>query len=408
MGRLLLIVVAVCSCAKRVPRPVPDSDHLVELFNTARMQELAAATDGCATSPVESLENVRCLTVRADGYRLTGNFKAARESLRLADEIGSRVGAQSIEYAEAVGGLARLDKMEERNAEFEAGAHKAIRLLSEMTSPRAVSEFVALNAGLAQVRLHQGRFPEAERFARTGLEHAQKYEDPPGSDFGFAAEVLADILMELDRDGEAETLLKEAESVFRSLAANEGQHAVNQVLMSLGDVHYKESRFQEAAREYAEAVEIIEQKFGPDGAGLSRGLRGLGLCLQRLGDLEAAEAALVKAHGLDLRGDGPQSRSVRIAAYFVAKFYWDTRRFPDGRSWSAAALCEPDLCGHDAEDIYRLAATLEAQTGHFARSKELFKHTRALAVQLDGENSAHVARNKTDLEWVEALTRQQK
>jgi serine/threonine-protein kinase len=172
-----------------------------------------------------------------------------------------------------------------------------------------------VEASLASLAYKQGDTPRSERLLRAALATHRALlpaDDPRIADDLFG---LGDCLLDYDRDGEAEALLRRALALLRGRRARhpgapaaEEESKIGEILNDLGMLRHRAHDLAGAERLYREALAIQRRIHGPLHSQVDVPLHNLGALLKTRGRLAEAEAIFRQVIDLEARlygGDHP-------------------------------------------------------------------------------------------------------
>ena len=125
----------------------------------------------------------------------------------------------------------------------------------------------------------QGRYAEAERFARKALELGRKEFGPDHPHTGAFLNNLALLHQAQGRYGEAEPLQKRALGI-REKARGPEHPDVSQSLNNLAELDRAQGRYAEAEPLYRRSLAILEKALGPEHPNVATSLNNLALLYQ--------------------------------------------------------------------------------------------------------------------------------
>jgi class 3 adenylate cyclase/tetratricopeptide (TPR) repeat protein len=249
-------------------------------WEAAALAELPPAEGGAPTSP--SLE-----LARAERILRGWDYPAARSAFERTLELARAAGDRRTEAA----ALRRLGMLviQQDPTRSEALLGSSLAIMQELQDiggeASVCSQFVNL------YRMTQ-RFGEAESFARRGLDLARAANDQRAmaalyNNFGIVLQVTR------NRLDEALDCYIEALALNRAVGNRTGE-AIN--ADNLGGLYYIRGDYALAR----ETLELSIQRYGEvgDTPGVGSASGKLGLLLLRLGELEAAEATLLRSHAI--------------------------------------------------------------------------------------------------------------
>jgi tetratricopeptide (TPR) repeat protein len=322
MERALVVFLALASFAPAADLPV--SQDLCPAQQSAR--ECAVATNNLASI-----------------YFLAGKYREAEPLFTRAISLWATDAAPSNDLANAFHNLGAVYRVEGRDADATRFYLRALALRESLTGPGDVGLLPVLD-GLGLVYVDMANYVEAENILRRALAivNAHEAESPDkGADTFTAWGALlenegknADAIVWLgkalaiwDNLGDTNSLaaadaahslalayrqegdLPRAESLYRrALAAY--RHASRPrnlvaVLNNLGRVLTEQSRYKEAEQLYHEAIDVAEQRLGPEHPDVAIGMSGLGKLMLARRKFSDAEPLLQRAEQIDRKNFAP-------------------------------------------------------------------------------------------------------
>jgi tetratricopeptide (TPR) repeat protein len=226
---------------------------------------------------------------------LLGEYLKAGASYEKASEASAELAPTDTRRVFAWNSLATMYDALGRFADAERAYRRGLR---EAEQARGISspEYSLVLENLATLYLEIGDLPRAEKLARQALAFYQSEE--PREDFRLAVSrnCLAEILTSRAKYRESEALLREAVPVLEKdpLTWSEAGIAIN----NLAVVRYFRKDYVESERLLVRALDLIEQRMGPDHPMLIRTLDNLASLDKRAGRIDESGARLRRAMGI--------------------------------------------------------------------------------------------------------------
>lgn len=262
----------------------------------------ARLSDGSLAEQPEIEAAVR-MTVGA-AHRELAQYAEAEAQFRRAIELRERLhGRGSVEFADALCGLAAVQELNDQHEDSERHFREALAINRAKRRPTD-REFIVNLSDLATSLNSRKRFAEAEALNREALAAARLAGGDSNPDLADPLNNLGLTLSALGRIAEAEACFREALQINQAQAGRQ-LPAIATNLDNLATALVALSRPDEAEAVYHEALQIREALFGdshPDVAYTLHNLAALQFALKR--DLAGIEALLRRAYEILKRIDG--------------------------------------------------------------------------------------------------------
>jgi tetratricopeptide (TPR) repeat protein len=241
----------------------------------------------------------------------------------------------------------------------------------------------------------------AEAQFRRALAIAESTVGPEHEDVSFILNDFGNLLTELERTDEAETLLR------RALAIEEMLHGPNHPgvairLNNLGSIYHHQGRLAEAERLYRRAIAIDDNKTGPENPRLSTRHCNLGRVLAAQGRHQEAEELYRRSLASAEAACGPDHPDVANRLVNLGLNLMAGGRIEEAEAAYRRALCIEEAAfgpnhPYVADDLANLAEVLAA-TGRVGQAEPLLR--RALAIMEATLPAGHswIARRRRQLE----------
>lgn len=251
-----------------------------------------AVAVSAAAPPSVPQEGTRARTLSALGtvLRVRGRYSDAYPVLQEAlTAAQAAFGTRSLEAANALNDLGVCDKFSGR---FEEGVHhyqSCLRMYQAsvgLEHPDVASVYHNLG-GI----LHASRdFIAAEPWARRAVELRKQLLGPEHIKTAADQAALASILLDLNRDEEANTLLEKALATFEGTYGPDNHHEIAVYLNGLATIARRRGDLDQAERLHRRALAIKERLLGHDHPEVAITLNNLAVVCRRRGNLNEAEA----------------------------------------------------------------------------------------------------------------------
>ncbi|MFQ5954784.1 MAG: tetratricopeptide repeat protein [Kiloniellales bacterium] len=268
-----------------------------------------------------------------------------------------------------------------RYAEAEPFARRALDLGEQELGPDHPTTGALLN-NLADLYLAQGRHAEAEPLHRRALAIREKVLGPEHADVGQSLNNLAALYRAQGRYDEAEPLYRRALAIWEKALGSE-HLSVATSLNNLAALYYAQGRYAEAEPLLRRAMVIEEKTLGPDHAQVAATLSNLANLYRAQGRTAEAEPLFKRVLAITTKVLGPDHAYLATSLNNLATLYR-----AQGRTAEAEPLYKRSLAikekalGPDhpdvAQSLNNLAALYRGQ-GRYAEAEPL--HRRALAIR---------------------------
>jgi len=230
-----------------------------------------------------------------------GRRTEAEQMLGRALAIRERVwGPDHVDVADTLVDIASNHQALGRYAEAEATARRVLAIV-ERAYGTDHQEVVGALVDLGRAQDSLGRLDDAVATFERALTIARRIGEGP-QEQGALELNLGIMRLQQGRLDDAETLMRTAIAAFEQDAAVNG-YEIGSGSAALGEVLQRGERWDEAAAQYARAVEVFERTLPPGHPELAAPLRGLGMCLvhagRRADAIVAFERALALVEGAD-------------------------------------------------------------------------------------------------------------
>ncbi len=282
-------------------------------------------------------------------------------------------------------------------AEFDAAEPHLTAALSLAESD---DERVSASNELGILYLHQARYAEAEPLLQQVLQLSEKRHGPEHSEVAAALNNLAQLLKATNRLAEAEPLMRRVVDIFeKSLGAD--QPNVATCLNNLALLLKATNRLAEAEPLMRRALAIDEQSYGDQHPKVAIRLNNLAQFLQATNRLAEAEPLIRRALAIDEQSYGDQHPNVARDLNNLAQLLQATNRLAEAEPLLRRALAIDEQSYGDqhpnvASDLNNLAQLLQA-TNHLAEAEPLMRRALAIDKQSYGDQHPEVARDLNNL-----------
>jgi len=197
---------------------------------------------------------------------------------------------------------------------------------------------MALFTNLAGIQSRRGQLVAAVDNYRKALALAKEIYPPGHMERARRLSNLGGALVHIGDYGEAESMMREALTIYEQLYDNGAHPRVAAAQNNLGRVLQQAGRYEEAMPHLTRAWELAGQLFGKDDPRYAVATANLGILYRMLGDYDRAEELLLG--NLELRKSifGPEHRTVGAGMSLLASL-----RLDQGQGADALALCDQAL-----------------------------------------------------------------
>ncbi|MBK8167739.1 MAG: serine/threonine protein kinase [bacterium] len=198
----------------------------------------------------------------------------------------------------------------------------------------------------------RGDLPAAETLYRESLAAMSGQAGIDSLVFAEATLQLGNIVVQMGRYDEADSLMHGALGIYRRLAPESDGMAVT--LNSLGNLSRYQGNHEAAETNYREALALHRRVLGEDHPYVATDLHNLGRLLEARGNIPEAEQMLLASMAvLDKVHDGPHADKAQ-AMRSLAEFYLNQAKLDQADSLTYGALAMArQLYGDDADATYR-------------------------------------------------------
>lgn len=279
----------------------------------------------------EHLDVAQSLFDRADCLVEMLRLSEAEADFRRGLEIRLALTGESTDAATAMRGLAgtliQLIRYEEADELYK----RALAIEEAELGANSVQVARCLD-GMARIRQDQGRYAEAEPLHRRSLTIRERLDPPDPLALAGACNNLSTLYLDMGRYADAEKLAR------RSLALREehlppNDPAIATTLNNLGAVLRRQGRNREAEAYYRRALAIREERLSPNNPDVASSLQNLANLLTALEDYEQAEPLFLRALEIFKEVYGEEHVEVAGCNSVLADLYWQL-----GRKAEAQAL----------------------------------------------------------------------
>ena len=256
----------------------------------AYMEEYLARLDADPSSPLAS--KIAVLNELGGWYRGVHRFSQSELSYKRALELlGTQGGSRSAAFARILLNLAGTYRM----AGDQEGAIQAFGQAGDIFSSPEVEDpygYVSVLNNLSHAYHEKGDLPRALSLAQEALEGLEGCPDAGPFEYATSHVNIATILLAAEDRDRAEKELDQALRLFDEMEGETSHRAA--ALVVRGTLRYQEGRYQEAAQDFRDSMRIVDHFFGHN-ADYASGATGLALCLEAMGERDAARDAQQQA-----------------------------------------------------------------------------------------------------------------
>ena len=291
-------------------------------------------------------------------YFEQGRYSEAEPLYRRAMQIEEKLGAAALPQLKA--SLHNLGRLFQKQARYEDAVQVFQRLLGLAQQQDGPDAADAIH-NIAQARLRQGQYAEAEKLERQAIDIWQRVRGPGHPDVALGAGSLAAILEAQGKFTEADLLHQQMSAILaKSLGPN--HPLVCDSLNSRASLCESQRQPQRAEEFYQQALRLGEQIYGPNHPKLADTLSGLGRTYFSMGRYADAELLIKRA------------LAIRTAAL--------------GSSHPDVAACLNDL------------AALCTEQSRYQEAEPLYREAIAIGQQILGREHAQVGETLGNLAWM--------
>ncbi|HVE56088.1 MAG TPA: serine/threonine-protein kinase [Pyrinomonadaceae bacterium] len=219
--------------------------------------------------------------------------KTYRRYLPLLKNEYKRGNINTEELADALNNFAYLRRTQGDSKEAESLFRETLELIPQL-SVEARNSVATTRSTMASTIADQGRFDEALKTAAEGVEEYRQRGETDSPSYGFALTIYGGFLAEKGEFGNADTSLREAETIFRKFLSPAnlwlGDNLRNQAISLYGQGKYSESIEQANT-----VLKIYDEGFGKYYDNYPTVLIVKGLSLAKIGQIPEGEKILREA-----------------------------------------------------------------------------------------------------------------
>ena len=244
------------------------------------------------------------------------------------------LGAENPLVAEALYGLADLDRVQGKYELAEPPFLKAIRIGEEMLGPEHPQVATSLNS-LGHLYWNQGKFAEAESLFQKAIQIREKALGPEHPQVATSFNSLGLLYLNQGKFAEAESLFQKAIQIREKILGPEHSLLATS-LTNLGTLYLQQGKYELAETLYQRALRIREGVLDPKHPQMGYPLTNLGSLYHEQGKYELAEPLYQRALRIYEEALGPKHRLVahllsNLAELMVSKI---------GMSWQDLYISE--------------------------------------------------------------------
>ncbi len=264
----------------------------------------------------------------ADVVDKQDKYAKAKSFYQQALEIRERISPESNELARAINYLAILYDDQDQEAEYVKAEQlytRALEIRKRIFEKRDVGSLYELSTSyrnLSGLYQQQGRYSEAEHFAKKALEVLDKAPDPESRNVALADgfNLLGVIYYYQGRYAEAEPLYKKSLEINRRIRGST-HNVVASNLHNLALVSFAQAGYSQAKKLETEALGIYQQSRTLNREGMALGFMTFARIYRELGQFSQAEALYQQSVDEMIKAKGKEHRRVGILKHYQAHFY---------------------------------------------------------------------------------------
>lgn len=299
-----------------------------------------------------------------------------------------RYGPKDERYAIALAMLGYLQIMRAQYAAAEATFKDAEEILGAQY-PRDDPHLSSVDVGYAELRRRQGRFQEAEPYARAAFEKLARVIGSDSPLLAPLAGTIADTLREVGRFREADVAFQRAAELIRPAAGNFPPHVVGALLNNWGLNQMALGAYREAEQTLGKALEV-RKLLGADHPEVAQTENNLASVYQVMGRFEEAEKTFKSAITRLERAPSESQADLANAIGNLASLHQELSRFAEAQDGFAKAL---KIAGdHPGANTFRMnLAQIYQSQGRTAEASALISTAREGIIAAYGPASPKLA-----------------
>ena len=291
-----------------------------DIAGAIRIAEQAVAAAGDAKQSARSLD-------RLGFFQYTsGDHKSGEASLRQSLEIRkTKMGADSLEYAESANDLALLCRDTNQLAEGRKLAEEAVAIRSRLLGPRDPSVAESLNT-LGGIQAFLGEYDQAIARMEEALAIHESQQPPEFSEeFGTLCVNLAGTYQRVGKYAKAEALFEKGLNVLR-VKPGPDHPAYSASLVAYAYLQADLGHYSTAEKLYDESGKLLREQLGEQHPAYAAFLNNRAALYAAIGNVKLAEADYRKALELKRKLYGPDAPTIGASLRNLARTVYARNR----------------------------------------------------------------------------------
>ncbi len=243
-----------------------------------------------------------------------------------------------------------------------------------------VAEVLSVFAYMEQMR---GGYPQAETYFKKGLDISEQLSNGDNVYLAKLTKQLGGFYRYLDRNTEAEPLLRKALAMQVRIYQGGPHPDINSTKRELAALLRSTGEYQESKRLYLEVIESRTKILGPDHPELGNTWNSYSLLLTRMDDYEGALAANIRFIEILKRAYSEATPSLAAAYFNQASMLRDLDRYSEAIKHYRLASETQDLVGLPEKHVHRAfpiagIASVYVDQKNYAEATQLYRKVLAL------------------------------
>lgn len=243
-----------------------------------------------------------------------------------------------------------------------------------------VAEVLSIRGYFEQMR---GNYNDAEQFFKRGLSICRQVAAGDNSYLAKLTKQLGGFYRYLDRNDEAEPLLRQALVMQERLYTGGPHPDIDSTKRELAALLRDMRRFGESKQLYLEVIESRTKMLGPDHAELGNTWNSYSLLLSKMGDFEGALKANIGFIEILKKAYAKATPSLAAAYHNQASMLKDLERYPDAITHYQLSLKTQSEIGLPVKHVHRAyplegIAGVYVSQGKFSKAVELYQQVLAM------------------------------
>ena len=239
-----------------------------------------------------------------------------------------------------------------------------------------------------------GNYLQALRIGK--LWQKQLPENAPDSIRLYALETIADLLVRLNENKEAEQVIGQWLDLLRK-SVNENHIDFAMPYNRLGTIHYNLGNFPKALENYSKSMDLRIRQYGPDHPEVARSLSNMANVYLMTGHYTKAEELYLKTHEIRLKHLPPNDPALGHSCNGLGLVYRSLGDYPKSESYFIKGLnINISRLGPDHPNvgaIYNNLGTLAEFIGDYTKAEKYFQEGLRIRKLAHGESNVLVAQN---------------